>query len=242
VHLEHPARRARVRSAVSARARCGFLFALGLIVVAGAFAAAAGAPPSAVTVARLKYGGGGDWYANPTSLPNLLAALATRTEIDVAAEPATVSLEDESLFLHPIVHMTGHGRVAFTDTEAANLRRYLERGGFLWADDNYGMDRYFRAEMGKVFPEAPLVELPFEHEIYHSFYQFPDGLPKIHEHDGGPPHGYGIFHEGRLVVFYSFNTDIGDGMEDHEVHNDPPEKHEAALRMGINVVVYALTH
>jgi hypothetical protein len=200
------------------------------------------ASPSAVTVARLKYGGGGDWYANPTSLPNLLHALRSRTEIDVAGDPATVSLGDEGLFLHPILHMTGHGRVAFTDVEAANLRRYLERGGFLWADDNYGMDRHFRAEIGKVFPEASLVELPFDHEIYHSFYRFPDGLPKIHEHDGGPPHGYGLYHEGRLVVFYSFNTDIGDGMEDLQVHNDPPEKHEAALRMGVNVVVYALTH
>ena len=186
--------------------------------------------------------GGGDWYANPTSLPNLLRAVDARTEIDVAPDPATVSPDDEALFLYPIVHMTGHGRVAFTDTEVANLRRYLERGGFLWADDNYGMDRYFRAEIGKVLPEASLVELPFDHEIYHSFYRFPDGLPKIHEHDGGPPHGYGIYYEGRLVVFYSFNTDIGDGMEDSEVHNDPPEKHEAALRMGVNVVVYALTH
>jgi hypothetical protein len=205
-------------------------------------ALAAAAATDAVTVARLKYGGGGDWYANPTSLPNLLMALKTRTEIDVASEPATVSPGDEALFLHPILHMTGHGRVAFTDPEAANLRRYLERGGFLWADDNYGMDRYFRAAMSKVFPEASLVELPFDHEIYHSFYRFPQGLPKIHEHDGGPPHGYGIFHEGRLVVFYSFNTDIGDGLEELEVHNDPPEKHEAALRMGVNIVVYALTH
>lgn len=218
------------------------VLALVLSLVAATFATAVGASPSAVTVARLKYGGGGDWYANPTSLPNLLAALRSRTEIDVAAEPATVSLDDEALFLHPIVHMTGHGRVAFSDSEAANLRRYLERGGFLWADDNYGMDRHFRGEMSKVFPEASLVELPFDHEIYRSFYRFPDGLPKIHEHDGGPPHGYGIFHEGRLVVFYSFNTDIGDGMEDLKVHNDPPEKHEAALRMGINIVVYALTH
>jgi len=216
--------------------------AVGAALVAAPLAGALGASRDAVTVARLKYGGGGDWYANPTSLPNLLAALESRTEIDVAEEPVTVSLEDEALSLHPVLHMTGHGRVAFTDVEAARLREYLERGGFLWADDNYGMDRYLRAEMAKVFPEASFVELPFDHEIYHSFYRFPDGLPKIHEHDGGPPHGYGIFHGGRLVVFYSFNTDIGDGMEDTEVHNDPPEKHEAALRMGVNVVVYALTH
>jgi hypothetical protein len=212
------------------------------LAVCLAAAVAAAAPPSAVTVGRLKYGGGGDWYANPTSLPNLLAALSSRTDIDVADEPVTVSLDDDALLLCPIVHMTGHGRVSLTDAEAANLRRYLERGGFLWADDNYGMDRYFRAEIGKVFPEDSLVELPFDHEIYHAFYGFPDGLPKIHEHDGGPPHGYGIFHDGRLVVFYSFNTDIGDGMEDEDVHHDPPEKHEAALRMGVNIVVYALTH
>lgn len=217
-----------------------WLLVPGLVVSTGAWSS--GAAPSAVTVARLKYGGGGDWYANPTSLPNLLLALRSRTEVDVGEMPATVSPGDEGLFLYPILHMTGHGRVSFTDQEAANLRRYLERGGFLWADDNYGMDRSFRAAIGKVLPGDALVELPFDHEIYHSFYRFSDGLPKIHEHDGGPPHGYGIYHDGRLVVFYSFNTDIGDGMEDSEVHNDPPEKHEAALRMGVNVVVYALTH
>ena len=196
----------------------------------------------AVTVARLKYGGGGDWYANTTSLPNLLAAIRSRTDIDVADRPRTVAPDEEELFLFPIVHATGHGRIVLSDEEAANLRQYLERGGFLWADDNYGMDGSFREAIGRVFPEAALIELPFEHEIYHSFYDFPNGLPKIHEHDGGPPHGYGIFHEGRLVVFYSFNTDIGDGMEDAEVHHDPPEKHEAALQMGVNIVVYALTN
>lgn len=120
--------------------------------------------------------------------------------------------------------------------------RYFERGGFLWADDNYGMDRHLRAQLDRVLPGSPLVELPFDHEIYHSFYEFPEGLPKIHEHDGGPPHGYGVYLNGRMVVFYSFNTDIGDGLEDGEVHNDPPEKREAALRMGINIAVYALSH
>lgn len=196
----------------------------------------------AVTVARLKYRGGGDWYANTTSLPNLLRALRERTDIEVAGRPAAVAPDDEELFLFPIVHVTGHGRIVFNDEESANLRKYLERGGFLWADDNYGMDASFREAIGRVLPGAPLVELPFDHEIYHSFYDFPQGLPKIHEHDGGPPHGYGMFHEGRMVVFYSFNTDIGDGMEDAEVHHDPPEKREAAIRMGVNVVVYALTN
>jgi hypothetical protein len=195
-----------------------------------------------VTVAQVKYRGGGDWYGNPSSLPNLLTALRTRTQIDVADAPATVSLAGDELFLYPIIYMTGHGRIRFSEDEAANLRRYLERGGFLWADDNYGMDSYFRAEIRKVLPDDPMVELPFDHEIYHSFYEFPDGLPKIHEHDGGPPHGYGIYHDGSLVVFYSFNTDIGDGMEDAEVHHDPPDIREAALRMGVNVVVYALTN
>jgi hypothetical protein len=231
---------------MSARAHhIASLLAAALIIAglpASHFGSCAGAEPDGFTVALLKYRGGGDWYANPTSLPNLLAAVRSRTDIEVADRPVTVSLDDEELFLYPMIHMTGHGRVAFSDDEAATLRRYLERGGFLWADDNYGMDKYLREQLDRVLPDAPLVELPFDHEIYHSFYDFPDGLPKIHEHDGGPPHGYGAFLNGRLVVFYSFNTDIGDGMEDAEVHHDPPDKHEAALKMGVNIVVYALTH
>ena len=227
--------------AIVRRGRAVSILAAALLMLLGRPAAAEDSV-RAVTVARLKYGGGGDWYANTTSLPNLLAALRSRTDIDVADRPRTVAPGDDELFLFPIVHATGHGRIVFSDEEAADLREYLERGGFLWADDNYGMDSSFREAIGRVFPEASLVELPLEHGIYHSFYDFPDGLPKIHEHDGGPPHGYGIFHEGRLVVFYSFNTDLGDGMEDAEVHHDPPEKHEAALRMGVNIVVYALTN
>jgi hypothetical protein len=207
-----------------------------------AVAAAATAAPHGFTVAQLKYRGGGDWYANPSSLPNLLSAVRARTGIEVAARPASVAPSDEDLFLCPMIYMTGHGQVSFSDEEAARLREYLDRGGFLWADDNYGMDRSFRAEVAKVLPGEALVELPFDHPVYHAFYEFPEGLPKIHEHDGGPPHGYGVFHEGRLVVFYSFNTDIGDGMEDTEVHGDPPESHERALRMGVNVVVYALSN
>ncbi len=218
------------------------LLVLVLVAILLASSASHGEAPRGLTIAQVKYRGGGDWYANPTALPNLLSALRERTEIEVAERPLTVSLDDEELYLYPILHMTGHGKISLSDQEAANLRAYLERGGFLWADDNYGMDRAFRAEMRKVFPDDPLVELPFDHGIYRSFYEFSDGLPKIHEHDGGPPHGYGIFHDGRLVVFYSFNTDIGDGMEDAEVHEDPPEKREAALRMGVNVVVYALSN
>jgi hypothetical protein len=224
-----------VRSALRAPVLCALILAV--------LAPAARPSPSAeFTIAQLKYRGGGDWYANPTALPNLLAALRTRTDLEVAERPATVAPDDEELFLFPMIHMTGHGRVAFSDLETTALREYFERGGFLWADDNYGMDRYFRSELDRVLPGSPLVELPFDHEIYHSFYEFPEGLPKIHEHDGGPPHGYGAFLDGRMVVFYSFNTDIGDGLEDAEVHNDPPEVREAALRMGVNIVVYALSN
>ncbi len=205
-------------------------------------AAAASDVGRGVTIAQLKYRGGGDWYANSTALPNLLAELRLRSDLDIALEPAAVSPNDDGIFLYPITYVTGHGRIHFNEEDVSNLMAYFERGGFMWVDDNYGLDPYFRAEIAKVLPGSPLVELPFDHDIYHSFYDFPEGLPKIHEHDGGPPHGYGIYLDGRMVVFYSFNTDIGDGMEDREVHNDPPEKHEAALRMGVNVVVYALTH
>jgi hypothetical protein len=217
----------------------GLLPALLILVVASAAPADAS---GGFTIAQLKYRGGGDWYANPTALPNLLAGLKSRTDLEVAERPANVAPDDEELFLYPMIHMTGHGRVAFSDEEAAALREYFERGGFLWADDNYGLDRHLRAQLDRILPGSSLVELPFDHEIFHSFYEFQEGLPKIHEHDGGPPHGYGVYLNGRMVVFYSFNTDIGDGLEDAEVHNDPPEKREAALRMGINIAVYALSH
>jgi hypothetical protein len=149
---------------------------------------------------------------------------------------------DEALFTYPFAYMTGHGNVDLSDEEAAKLRLYLASGGFLWADDCYGMDQSFRKAMRKVFPDAELAELPFSHEIYRIVYAFPQGLPKVHEHDGGAPHGYGIIHEGRLVVFYTFNTDIGDGLEDADVHRDPAETREAAMKMALNIVAYALTH
>jgi len=193
-------------------------------------------------IGRLKYRGGGDWYSNPSSLPNLLEAVRDRTGIPTAGKDVAIEVLDEGLFRYPFLYMTGHGRVSFSTAEAARLERYLKAGGFLWADDNYGMDEYFRRGIREVLPEAELVELPFSHEIYHSTYSFPSGLPKIHEHHGGAPRGYGIFHEGRMLVFYSYNTDIGDGMEDPDVHNDPPEKREQAIRMGVNVVTYVLTH
>ncbi len=203
---------------------------------------AAGAAAEEFNIARLKYRGGGDWYSDPTSMPNLLARVKRDLGIETAREEVRLDIMNESLFNYPFAYMTGHGRVKFSDEEAARLRLYLTSGGFLWADDNYGMDEHFRREIRKVFPDEELVELPFSHPIYHIVYDFPNGLPKIHEHHGGPPHGYGIVHEGRLVVFYSFNTDIGDGLEDAEVHKDPPEKREAAARMAVNIVAYAMTH
>lgn len=200
-------------------------------------------PVAGFAVARLKYDGGGDWYSNPSSLPNLARALRDRTPVRIdRLDEARVSLMDEDLFNYPFLYMNGHGNVRFTDAEIGRLRRYLTSGGFLFADDNYGMDESFRREMARVFPERELVEVPFDHPIYHSFYAFPNGPPKIHEHDGDPPQGLGIFDGSRLVVFYTYEADIGDGLEDAEVHHDPPEKREAAMRMAINVVMYALTH
>ncbi len=193
-------------------------------------------------IARLKYGGGGDWYANRSSLPNLLSAVRERTTIEAAEREAVVAPLDPELFSYPYLYATGHGTIKFTDEEATRLRDYLLRGGFLHVDDNYGMDPHFRKAVKAIFPDNPLVELPYDHEVYHCFYDFPTGLPKIHEHYGGPPHGYGIIHEGRVVLFYSYNTDLGDGWESAEVHNDPPDKREAALKMGVNLVVYALSH
>ncbi len=195
-----------------------------------------------LSLARVRYGGGGDWYNDPCILPNLAKVISERTPIDVAPEEVVVSLLDPSLFKYPFLFMTGHGKVVFSKEEARSLRRYLEQGGFLYVDDDYGLDRWFRREIKKVFPERKLVEIPWEHPIYHCFYDFPDGLPKIHRHDGKPPQGFGIFLGRRLVVFYTYETNISDGWADPEVHNDPPRKREEAFRMGINIVMYALTH
>jgi len=215
------------------------LFALGL----GCLAAIAGAEAgSGLVLARLKYGGGGDWYSNPSSLPNLGRVLRERTPIAVdRLDEARVGLLDEDLFEYPFLFMNGHGNVAWSDAEIERLRRYLTSGGFLFADDNYGMDESFRREVARVFPDRKLVGVPFDHPIYHCFYDFPRGLPKVHEHDGKPPEGLGIFDRGRLVVFYSYESDIGDGIEDPDVHHDPPDKREAAMRMAVNIVYYALT-
>ncbi len=193
------------------------------------------------TIGRLEYGGGGDWYANPSSLPNLLEAIRERAGLPVAEREVTVSPLDPRLHDIPYLHMTGHGNVEFTPAEREALREYLFAGGFLHADDNYGMDEAFRREMAALFPDRSMVELPPDHPIFHVFYSFPEGIPKIHEHDGHPPQAFGIFHEGRLIVLYSYETDLGNGWEDEEVHGNPPEVREQALRMGVNLFLYALS-
>jgi hypothetical protein len=194
-------------------------------------------------IARLKYGGGGDWYEDRTSLVNLLRALREQTAIPVSGErEAIVEPGSAALFQYPFVFACGHGNIKFTGAEVANLRRYLTSGGFLWVDDDFGIDTSLRREMKRLFPDASWVELPFSHPIFHGLYDFPGGLPKIHEHSGGAPRAYGIVRDGRLVVFYTHDTDLGDGLEDEEVHHDPPEKREAALRMALNIAYYALTH
>jgi len=197
-------------------------------------------PRPTMTIGRLHYEGGGDWYANPSSLPNLLNAIGTRTTLRVAPRERVVSLADNDLWGVPYIYMTGHGNVHWSDRDLATLRRYLRQGGFLHADDNYGMDQSIRREIARLFPDQPLVEVPLDHPIYHLIYDFPKGIPKIHEHDGKPAQGFGIFLDGRLVLFYSYQSDLGDGWEDEEVHHDPPEKHEAALRMGVNLFAYAV--
>ena len=199
-------------------------------------------PKEYFTIARIKYGGGGDWYNDPSILPNLLQFLRDNTTVEVRTEEEQVSPGDDQLYSCPLLFLTGHGRIFFSQSEAERLRSYLTNGGFLYADDDYGMDEHFRREMKKVFPDKEMVELPFSHPIYHVLYDFPNGLPKIHEHDGGPPKGFGYFHDGRLVVFYSFNTNISDGWADADVHGDPPNVREAALKMGANIVLHALIY
>lgn len=216
-----------------------------LLWIAGFAAASQGQPLEirpVIKLARLKYGGGGDWYNDPSMIPNMHQFLRSRTNLHTAKEEARVSLMDEALFAYPVLFMTGHGRISFSEQEAQRLRAYLLNGGFLFADDDYGMDEHFRREMKKVFPDKELLDIPFSHPVFHALYAFTSGLPKIHEHDGGPPRGFGYFHEGRLVVFYAFNTNISDGWADPDVHGDPPEKREQALRMGANIIIHALTH
>ena len=218
-------------------------FLILVIIVFQAFAInqLAEAQSNKIQLALLKYSGGGDWYANPTALPNLAKFMNNNQGTMLRIDNATIEVGSLELFNYPFVHMTGHGNVVFSDYEAENLRNYLIGGGFLHIDDNYGMDPYVRLAMKKVFPGSEFIEIPFDHPIYHQKYKFKNGLPKIHEHDGKPPKGYGIFYEDRLVCFYTYECDLGDGWEDQAVHNDPEEIRLKALQMGSNIISFAFS-
>ncbi len=193
-------------------------------------------------IALLKYGGGGDWYADPTALPNLIDFCNKNLGTNINPQHDEVEVGSSQIFEYPFVHMTGHGNVVFSPSDVKNLRLYLESGGFLHVDDNYGLDPFFRREIVKVFPDNTLVELPISHPIYNQKYKFPKGLPKIHEHDNKPPQGFGIFVNNRLVVYYTYESDISDGWESPEVHNNSPETREKALKMGANIIQYVFNH
>ncbi len=216
-----------------------------LLVLAGLLAGAEASdtlrPSVDLAIGRLHYDGGGDWYAGPSMLPNLLAAVRRETGLPVAPREQVVRITGSELWSVPYLFMTGHGNVRFSDSEVTILRRWLEQGGFLHADDNYGMDESFRREVARVFPDRPLVDVPLDHAIYQIVSPFPDGPPKVHEHDGLSAQGLGIFLDGRLAVYYTYQTDLGNGWEDVDVHGTDPALHEAALRMGVNILVYALT-
>jgi len=193
------------------------------------------------SIARVNYGGGGDWFCDPSSIPNLLNYLTKNTLIKAAHSEYRIKLTAKELRGHPYLYMTGHGNVRFTDDEIIQLREYLMGGGFLHADDNYGFNTSFRREMKRVFPDRDFVELPHDHTVFHSYFDMPNGLPKIHEHDGKPPQLFALYDRDRIMVIYSYESDLGDGWEDEEVHNDPPELRAAALQMGVNIIYFALT-
>jgi hypothetical protein len=194
-----------------------------------------------IKIAKLKYNGGGDWYADKTALPNLIKFCNNELGMNLVTDEDVVEVGSPDLFLYPYIYMTGHGNVTFSPAEAQNLRNYLIGGGFLHIDDNYGLDKFIRIELRKVFPELELVELPFNHPIYHQKFEFAKGLPKVHEHDGKPAQGFGLIYEGRLVVFYSFECDLGNGWEDQRIYNDPEAKRQEALKMGANLIAYSFT-
>lgn len=191
-------------------------------------------------LAVLKYSGGGDYYANPTALPNLIDFCNTNLRTNISKEVPYVEVGSPDLFIYPMIHMTGHGNVVFSPGEAENLRNYLLSGGFLHIDDNYGMDEFIRVELKKIFPSKELIELPFDHPVFHQKYDF-NGLPKIHEHDGKRPQAFGIIHDGRLVCIYTYETDLSDGWENPDVHNDSEGKRQDALKMGANILMFAFT-
>ena len=210
-------------------------FGIAILAILGSLAAQ---PSADLRLAKLRYEGGGDWYANKTALPNLIRFCNETLGTNISSRDEAVGVGEPEIYDYPYVYMTGHGKVVFSPEEAKNLRRYLRAGGFLHIDDNYGLDVHVRREMKKVFPEASFIELPFSHPIYHQRFDFPEGLPKVHEHDGKRPQGLGIFHQGRLVCFYSYESDLGNGWEDARVHNDPPAIRLQALRMGANLLAY----
>lgn len=192
-------------------------------------------------VAVLKYNGGGDYYANPTSVPNLIKYFNQTFETKISVDVPYVEAGSQAIYQYPFIHMTGHGNVAFSSSEAENIRNYLLSGGFLHIDDNYGMDQFIRTEIKKIFPNHQLVELPFNHPIFNQKYKF-NGLPKIHEHDDKRPQAFGIIEDGRLICLYTFETDLGDGWEDEQVHNDTKNKRQEALKMGVNILMYAFNN
>jgi hypothetical protein len=212
-----------------------------LLVLAAAAGTLGAAPMPELTIAQLQYGGGGDWYANPSGLPNLLREIRARTGLRVSERPQQLRITDPNLWSQPFVYLTGHGNIRFTEEEVQILRKYLTSGGFLHADDNYGMDESFRRELKRVFPDKDLVELPASHPIYHVMYEFPGGLPKVHKHECKPAQGFALVHEGRVVVFYSYESDLGNGWEDANRYNNPPEARESAFRMGVNLFLYAMS-
>ena len=193
------------------------------------------------SIARVNYGGGGDWYCDPSSIPNILNYLTKNTSIKADHDEYRIKLTTKELRGHPYLYMTGHGNIRFTDEEIIELREYLMGGGFLHTDDNYGLNTSFRREMKRVFPDRDFVELPHDHAVFHSYFDMPNGLPKIHEHDGKPPQLFALYNEDRIMVIYSYESDLGDGWEDEEVHNDPSELRVAALQMGVNIIYFALT-
>lgn len=196
----------------------------------------------AFQIARVKYNGGGDWYNDPSEEVNLLKYVSDHTNIKVKAEYVFVDLNSDDIFSYPFLYLTGHGNIVLSDNEVTRLRTYIENGGFLYVDDDYGLDKAFRREIKRVFPDKELVELPFSYGLYHCFYDFPAGVPKTHEHDGKPPQGFGIFLNERLAVYYTYESNPSDGWADPEVHNDPPAKRDEALRFGTNLVVWVLSH
>lgn len=214
-----------------------WIFLLGIFLVLSSFA-----PPPSYQIALLKYNGGGDWYANPTSLPNLVKFANKNLGTNINEDVPTVDVGSTEIFNYPFVHMTGHGNVIFSPQEQKNLRDYLIGGGFLHIDDNYGMDKFIRPQLRKLFPELDLVELPINFPFYHKPFDFPNGLPKIHEHDGLPAQGFGLFWEGRLILYYTYQCDLGDGWEDQDVHHDSEPTRLKALQMGANMLQYVFTN